>query len=176
MNKRVVAGVVLVSALALAIGCAAWWKSLSKMYISRWNMPNKAPNLKNVGGGNVCIVPGRASSWDQSTCADVHLFPGVYRAIGVEGDRIVKWQDEHGFDSGGVSQSGLLAPGFPVFSSLAWTMIEPVYLSGSQLSDLLIEITQISRKSNDLTVQSALSQLAAMAEKARLESKAILFI
>jgi hypothetical protein len=122
--------------------------------------------------GNVCIVDSADGLAPPLSCADVHLFPGVYRALGVDQSRIVQWQRENGFDSSGVDRDGaLLAPGYPILSRLAWTAIDPVYLGGNELPQLLEESKRASTKSNNPIVQANLDKLASLAARAHKESK-----
>jgi hypothetical protein len=112
---------------------------MSRKYIARWDMPSSGAASKPVESahGNVCVVEQAHGASKPLACAEVRFFPGVYAAIGVDDNSIIRWQDEHGFHSGGVAPTGaLLAPGYPVFSRLAWTLIEPVYLQGDELSAL----------------------------------------
>jgi hypothetical protein len=176
MNKRVVLSAVLFGALAFVIVCAVVWRNMSKKYIARWDMPSGGSASKSLSrmSGNVCIVPHAQGASEPSACADVHLFPGVYGAIGVDENRIVKWQNENGFDSGGIDRSGqLLAPGYPIFSRLAWTVVEPVNLEGNELSELLEEAKRASLESSDPTVQANLNKLSSLAERAQAESKVL---
>ena len=77
---------------------------MSRKYIARWDMPPDSISPNSVGKsiGNVCIVPHAHGAPEPIACGDVELFPGVYGAIGVDENRIIKWQNENGFDSGGV--------------------------------------------------------------------------
>gem|GEM_PF-6193101 len=125
----------------------------------------------------VCIVQDSWKSSGSSACIDLEIFPGVYEAIGVDGNRIISWQDENGVDSGGVDRfGGLLAPGFPIFSGLAWTLIEPVYLEGPKLTELVCESRRVSAQSDNRTVQATLNVLCAFAERALSESKLLCFL
>lgn len=177
MNKRMLAGIALLGSLALGVACTVVWRTMSKRYIARWErLPGGDASASKEGGsaGNICIISHVSRPWEISACADVHLVPDIYRAIGVDENHIIRWQDEHGFDSGGVDPTGtLLAPGYPIFSRLAWTLIEPVYLQGHDLSELMQEAKRISLQSNDPVVQANLRMLTALAERALAESKVL---
>lgn len=178
MNQRLVVGIALFGALALGVGCTVLWRSMSRKYIAKWDMPAGGTASKPVVNrqGNVCIVQHAQGVSEPLACADVQFFPGVYDAIGVNESRIVKWQNENGFDSGGVDRTGeLLAPGYPIFSRLAWTLIDPVYLQGNDLSALLEETKRISQNSADPAVKANLDKLSALAEQAQQESKVLRF-
>jgi hypothetical protein len=176
MNKRVLVSTALFGVLALTIACAILWRNMSRKYIARWDMPSDRTAAKSVEKvrGNVCIVQHAHGPSEPSACADVHLFPHVYDAIGVDENRIIKWQNKNGFDSGGVDQTGaLLAPGYPLFSRLAWTVVEPVYLEGNELSELLEESKRALVRSNDPVVRANLDKLSALAARAKQESKVL---
>jgi hypothetical protein len=177
MNKRMLAGIALLGSLALGAACTVVWRTMSKRYIARWEKfpgGDSSTSKEAEGTGNICIVSHVSRPWEISACADVHLVPDVYRAMGVDESHIVRWQDEHGFDSGGVDPTGtLLAPGYPIFSRLAWTLIEPVYLQGQDLSELMQEAKRISLQSNDPVLQANLRKLTVLAERALVESKAL---
>jgi hypothetical protein len=178
MNKRLVVGVALFAGVALGIGCTVLWRSMSRKYIAKWDIPagGTASKPATSGQGNVCIVQHAHGASEPLACANVQFFPGVYNAIGVDESRIVKWQNDNGFDSGGVDRTGaLLAPGYPIFSRLAWTQIDPVYLQGNDLSMLLEESKRISESSANPAVKASLEELLTLATKAQEESKVLRF-
>jgi len=165
--------------LALGFVCAGAlvWRNLSKKYIIGWRMPfHAAKPQQSQLAGNVCIVQHPDGTSQALGCADVHLFPGVYSAIGVTENTVIKWQDEHGFHSGGVAPDGsLLAPEYPILSRLAWTHIDPVYLQGEDLSALLEETKRVSEASNDPAVRGNLDKLSALATEAQQRSHVLRF-
>lgn len=177
MSKKMVVNVVLFSAVAAVAICAVVWRSWSRRYIIEWRLPfrSEASNPVKKLSGNVCIVQ-QVNTAEPLACADVYLFPHIYSAIGVDEQRMVEWQNENGFDSGGVDRSGaLLAPGYPIFSRLAWTIVDPVYLEGPELSELLEESKRVAKESNDPVVRANLDKLSALAERAQAESKVLRF-
>lgn len=176
MNKRVVLSTVIIGVLGVVILCAMVWRNMSGKYIARWNMPRGGASSRSEANvsGNVCILPHSKGASEPSACADVHFFPGVYSAIGVDESRIIEWQNKNGFDSGGVDRSGaLLAPGYPLFSRLAWAVVEPVYLQGNELSELLEESKRAATESTDPVVRANLQTLSTLAEKAQAESQVL---
>jgi hypothetical protein len=177
MNKKAVMSTVLLGLVVLGLGCAVVWRNMSRKYIAKWDMPKGGAARPPANThGNVCIVQNADGTSEPLACADVHLFPAVYSAIGVDENTIGKWQDEHGFHSGGVTPTGaLLAPDYPIFSRLAWTLIDPVYLQGDDLPALLEESKRIAEGSNDPAVRANLDRLLTLAEKAKAESKVLRF-
>jgi len=180
MKKRAVIIVAVVGVATLAFVGLVLWKNLSRKYVIGWSQPFHATKSGRPEGAsvaeNVCIVGRSHEASEASACAEIRLFPHIYEAIGVDQNRIIKWQDENGFDSGGVDRTGaLLAPGYPIFSRLAWTLIDPVYLQGDDLSALLEESKRISENSADPAVRANLDKLSALAEKAQQESKVLRF-
>ena len=173
MRRKPILGTVLLGLIVLGIGCTVVWRNMSRKYIPRWDMPKETSKPLH---GNVCIVQHPDGTSEPLACAEVHLFPGVYDTIGVDENRFRKWQDEHGFHSGGVAPDGaLLAPDYPIFSCLAWTNIDPVYLQGNDLSTLLEEAKRISEISSDPVARHNLDKLAALAEKAQQDSQVLRF-
>jgi hypothetical protein len=178
MDKRTAIITALVCAATVVLVCAVLWRDLSKKYVIRWNMPFHAARSKSPteARGNVCVVDSAYPPSIPSACADVYLFPNIYGAIGVDEGQIIKWQNENGFDSGGVDPVGtLLAPDYPIFSRLAWTLMDPVYLKGDELSALLEESKRISERSHDPAVRASLHRISALAAKAQQESKVLRF-
>jgi hypothetical protein len=176
MHRRALIVTGIVGAAALALVSATLWKGLSKKYIIRWNISMLTNRSKAQSGakrsGNFCIVERDDVGSVPSVCTEAQLFPGVYAAIGVDDRRIIKWQSDHGFDSGGVDSSGsLLAPGYPVISRLAWSNIEPVFLSGDEISMLISEVDRISRGPVDPELETCLGRISAIAATARQEEK-----
>ena len=175
MNKKAVMSTALLGLTVVVLGCAVLWRSMSKKYIAKWDMPSGSTSAA-IAHGNVCIVQHPHGTSQTLACANVHLFPGVYSAIGVDEGKVIKWQDEHGFHSGGAAPDGaLLAPEYSIFSRLAWTHIDPVYLQGEDLSALLKETKRISETSNDPAVRHNLEKLSALALRAQQESKVLRF-
>lgn len=175
MNKKTVISAVLLALVVIGLGCTVLWRSMSKRYIARWDMP-KGPAGEANARGNVCIVQHPDGTSQALDCAEVHLFPDVYSAIGVSKSTVVKWQDEHGFHSGGVAPDGsVLAPEYPILSRLAWTNIDPVYLQGADLSALLEEMKRVSEASDDATVKANLDKLSALATEAQQRSQVLRF-
>jgi len=179
MKKKMIIVVSIVGVATLAFVGTILWKNLSKKYLVGWSLPfrtTKSNRPENAGVANVCIVGPTQELSESSTCAEISLFPHIYEAIGVDEKRIIEWQNKNGFDSGGIDHAGgLLAPGYPIFSRLAWTLIDPVYLRGNDLPALLEESKQISENSADPAVRTNLEKLSALAEKAQQESKALRF-
>ena len=91
--------------MVIGVGCAIVWRTMSKRYIGKWDMPRESASAAGAHG-NVCIVQHPDGTAQVLSCADVHLFPTVYSAIGVNESAVIKWQDEHGFHSGGVAPDG----------------------------------------------------------------------
>ena len=174
MKKQTVMGTGLLVLIVLGIGCEVVWRNMSRKYILRWDMPRGVASKPLRG--NVCIVQHPNGASEPLACAEVSLFPGVYDTIGVDQDQFRKWQDEHGFHSGGVASDGtLLAPEYPILSRLAWTNIDPVYLQGADLSALLEEAKRVSEASNDATVRANLEKLSALATEAQQRSQVLRF-
>jgi hypothetical protein len=174
VKKQTVMGTGLLVLVVLGIGCAVVWRNMSRKYILRWDIPKEVASKPLRG--NVCVVQHPNGTSAPLACAEVSLFPGVYDTIGADQDRFRKWQDEHGFHSGGVTSDGaLLAPGYPILSRLAWTNIDPVYLQGGDLSGLLEEVKRVSEASNDATVRANLDKLSALATKAQQGSQVLRF-
>jgi len=172
MKKQTVMGTGLLVLVVLGIGCAVVWRNMSRKYILRWDMPRGVASKPLRG--NVCIVQHPNGTSEPLACAEVSLFPGVYDTIGVDQDRFRKWQDEHGFHSGGVAPDGaLLAPEYPILSRLAWTNIDPVYLQGADLSALLEEAKRVSNASSDAAVKANLDKLSALAMEAQQRSQVL---
>lgn len=157
--------------IVLVIGIASW-RNMSRKYVMGWKSPfhvNKRDNAEAIG--NVCIVDSENQN-EISDCAVIPMFPNVYAALGVDDARVSNWQNENGFDSKGVNRDGqLLAPGYPIFSSLAWSVVEPVSLSGATLSKFLSEINRAYDASEDAVARMNLRRLAEVAAKAEAESK-----
>lgn len=178
MNKKMVISISLFGIVAVTLICTAIWRNWSGKYIIAWHLPfcSVASNPAEKANGNVCVVQHANMTGKPLACADVYLFPHVYEAIGVDEKRMIKWQNENGFDSGGVDCTGaLLAPGYPIFSRLAWTIVNPVYLQGEELSRLLEESKRISEQSNDPAVRANLDKLTVLAIKAQQDSKVLRF-
>jgi hypothetical protein len=178
-KKAVIIGAV-IGVAALALVGTALWKNLSRKYLIGWSLPFHTTRSNRPEGtrvaANVCIVGRSHEASEPSACAEISLFPHVYETIGVDKNRIITWQNENGFDSGGVDRTGaLLAPGYPIFSRLAWTLIDPVYLQGDELSALLEESKRASAESSDPAVRANLEKLASLAEKAQQESAVLRF-
>lgn len=171
-EKKIVMGTVLFGLAVLGSGCVAVWRNMSGKYILRWDMPKDVASKPLRG--NVCVVQHPNGTSEPLACADLNLFPGVYDTIGVDQNRFRKWQDDHGFHSGGVAPDGaLLAPEYPIFSRLAWTNIDPVYLQGAEISALLEEARRVSSASNDATVRANLDKLSALATEAQQRSQVL---
>jgi hypothetical protein len=177
MSKKTAINTLLLVLMVLGLGCAALWRNMSRKYIPKWNMPKRSASISQVTTqGNVCVVQHANGASEPLTCAEIQLFPSVYDAIGVDENKFKKWQDDYGFHSGGVSPSGaVIAPSYPIFSRLAWAAIDPVYLQGNDLSDLLEEANRISAISIDPAVQSNLEKLSALAEQAHERSQVLRF-
>jgi hypothetical protein len=174
MRKQTVMGTGFLVLVVLGIGCAVVWRNMSRKYILRWDMPRGTASKPLRG--NVCVVQHPNGTSEPLACADVNLFPGVYDTIGVDQDRFRKWQDKHGFHSGGIAADGeLLAPEYPILSRLAWTNIDPVYLQGADLSALMEEAKRVSEASNDATVRANLDKLSALATEAQQHSQVLRF-
>ncbi len=174
MNKKAVVSAALLGLMVVGVGCAIVWRTMSKRYIAKWDMPRESASAG--AHGNVCIVQHPDGTAEALGCADVHLFPGVYSAIGVSESTLIKWQDEHGFHSGGIAPDGsVLAPEYPILSRLAWTHIDPVYLQGADLSALLEETKRVSQTSDDATVRANLEKLSALATEAQQRSQVLRF-
>jgi hypothetical protein len=152
-------------------------RNMSRKYIRRWDMAGGSASRSTANArGIVCIVQHSTGASEPLTCADVHLFPGINDDLGVDENRFKKWQDEYGFHSGGVSPTGaMLAPGYPIYSRLAWTHIDPVYLQGDDLSALLEETKRISENSNDSPVRGTLDKLTTLATDAQQGSQVLRF-
>ena len=77
----------------------------------------------------------------------------IYSTIGAGRETFAKWEEKYGMDSLGVGEGGiLLAPGFPMFSKIAWMYVDPVILSPSETKQLLNEIeTLLNRVGNSDT-------------------------
>jgi hypothetical protein len=174
MKKQSVMGTGLLVLVVLGIGCAVVCRNMSRKYILRWDMPRGVASKPLRG--NVCVVQHPNGTSEPLTCAEVSLFPDVYDTIGVNQDQFRKWQDEHGFHSGGAAPDGaLLAPEYPIFSRLAWTNIDPVYLQGADLAALLEETKRVSEASNDTVVKANLDKLSALAMEAQQRSQVLRF-
>lgn len=139
-----------------------------------WKSPFHANKLDNAGTtGKVCIVDSENQE-KISDCAVIPMFPNVYAALGVDEARVRSWQNENGFDSKGINRDGqLLAPGYPIFSSLAWSVVEPISLRGTTLSKFLSEINRVYDASEDVVARENLRRLAEVAAKAEAESKVL---
>jgi hypothetical protein len=175
MDKRIPV-ITLLGVFALVVACAVEWRNLSGKLFVRWQLPSNKHALKsNVEGrGNVCVIDGAYPPISTSACGEVDFHPHIYRAIGADEDRIIKWQEQNGFFSHGVDRNGYhLVQGYPVFSKLAWSLIEPVYLTGDELSALLEESNRISIASSDPVVRANLDRLSALALRAKRESKVL---
>ena len=173
MKKGLIIAIGAVVALTSVV--AVMW-SLSMSYVISWGKPFHTARAnrsrKPDAGANVCIVDQRSTANEPSVCDEIRFLPAIYEAIGVDADRIIKWQDEHGFDSNGIDQTGaLLAPGYPVFSKLPWSIIDPVYLGGEELSQLLEECRRIRFLSRDPGISANLERLAELAVRAQRDSK-----
>lgn len=178
-RKTVIVGTV-IGVATLALVGTMQWKNLSRRYLIGWSLPFHSTKLirseDRSMSENVCIVGRSHEVSEPSACAEIRLFPNIYEAIGVDKNRIIRWQNDNGFDSGGVDRTGaLLAPGYPIFSRLAWTLIDPVYLQGDDLSALLEESKRISETSSDPAARANLDKLTALAKRARQESKVLRF-
>jgi len=175
MHKKAVVGAAFLGLIVFGLGCVVLWRTMSNRYIARWNMPKESASVANAHG-NVCIVQHPDGTSQALDCADVHLFPGTYSAIGVNENAIIEWQNKHGFHSGGVAPDGsLLAPEYPILSRLPWTNIVPVYLQGPDLSALLEEAKRVSETSNDPAVRDNLGKLTALATEAQRRSQVLRF-
>ncbi len=173
MRRKPLLGTVLLGVIVLGVGCTVVWRNMSRKYIPRWDMPKETSKPLH---GNVCIVQHPDGTSEPLACDNVRLFPGVYDTIGVDQNRFRKWQDEHGFHSGGVAPDGaLLAPEYPILSRLAWTNIDPVYLQGADLSALLEEAKRVSEASSDATVRANLDKLSVLAAEAQKRFQVLRF-
>lgn len=175
MTKRTML-TTLLGVLAMTVFLAAVWKSWTRKYIVTWQIPFRArtPRSSKRIRGNVCIIRRTGEREEAFACNDIYLFPNVYSAVGVDEERVIRWQDENGFASGGVDSTGaLLAPGYPIFSRLAWTIVDPVYLQGDELSELIEEAGRILQSSNDPIVRENLEKLLSLAEKAHADAAVI---
>jgi hypothetical protein len=159
--------------IVLVIGIV-WWRNISRKYIVEWTSPFHANKLSRADAtGNVCIVDSKDQN-KISDCAVIPLFPNIYAVLGVDETRVRNWQNENGFDSKGVDRDGqLLAPGYPIFSSLAWSVVEPAYLKGTALSQFLSEINRASSASEDAVARTNLRKLAEVVARAQAESKVL---
>jgi hypothetical protein len=176
MSRNSAIGTTALGAFVLVLLCILLWKNWTRKYIVKWHNPLGKVTETTSGKieGNVCIIESTKEPSTPLACTIVQFFPAIYDAIGVNGDRLVKWQNENGFHSGGVDRSGaLLAPGYPIFSRLAWTLIDPVDLRGDELSGLQEESKRISAESTDPVVKANLERLSELAARAQKESKAL---
>jgi hypothetical protein len=100
----------------------------------------------------------------------------IYRVLGVTSARFAAWEREYGMDSMGVGADGeLLIPEFPLFSKVAWTYIDAVTLTGSDISELELECARAATRTDDETIQSTFRAICDIATRARENSDDIYF-
>ncbi len=153
------------------------WMNWSRNYIVRWHMPLGAKHTKSeVVNANVCIEPKAGEELHAADCAEVLFFPHLYSSIGVSEQTVIQWQESNGFHSEGVDRMGnILAPGYPIFSRLAWTVIDPVYLSGGELQELIDECVRIRQQAHDPVALSNVSKILDLASRAQSQSRTLRF-
>jgi hypothetical protein len=175
-NKVILLSAAIVSFIVVGI-LAFSWVNWSRNYIVRWHMPSNAKHTKpEIANANVCIEPKAGEELRPSDCAEVLFFPHLYSSIGVSEQRVIQWQESNGFHSEGVDQTGnILAPGYPIFSRLAWTVIDPVYLSGGELQELIAECVRIRQQAQDPVALSNVRKILDLASRAQSQSRTLRF-
>jgi hypothetical protein len=107
--------------------------------------------------GVVRMVDGDSSATGSHNVLELWAYDEIYMTIGVTTERFQSWTKEFGCDSLGSDAHGsLLAPGFPIFSKVAWMFVDPIDLSESEAGDLLRECDKAMLKS---TNQAAIEEL-----------------
>lgn len=176
-NAKTLVGIAL-SAVVLAVVGLFLWKDLSKRYRISFRLPFKEARPINPArktlNGNVCVLDKPDIACVPYECADIQFFPRVYEAMGVNSSRMVEWQNSNGFDSGGIDRFGhLLAPGYPIFSRIAFSTTQPVYLKGEDLRMLLEETVRVSEATRDPVALASLRRLAHLASEALTQSRTL---
>jgi hypothetical protein len=175
-NKAIILSGVIVSFIVVGVVVFSWM-NWSKNYIVRWHMPSSAKHTKSeIANANVCIEPKAGEELSAADCAEVLFFPHLYSSIGVSEQRVIQWQESNGFHSEGVDRTGnILAPGYPIFSRLAWTVIDPVYIGGDELQELIAECVRIRQQAQDPVALSNVSKILDLASRAQSQSRTLRF-
>lgn len=106
----------------------------------------------------------------------IWTYGGIYSALGMTSKNFTDWEVRYGMDSLGVGEDGeLLIPGFPVFSKVAWTYIDPVDLSQSETAALIAECERAASKASGPSEQDTFRRIRDLALKAIEESAGIHF-
>lgn len=107
---------------------------------------------------------------------EIRAYDGLYGAMGVTAERMEQWQGAHGMDSLGVDPHGnYLAPGYPVFSKVAWMFVDPVDLSQQETLGLVSECDKLIAHTNNQQILEEVDRIRNLAVKALDESKTLRF-
>jgi hypothetical protein len=107
---------------------------------------------------------------------EIGSYGNIYNSIGVTPERRNKWEEKYGMDShGSDGQGGYLAAGFPVFSKVAWTYIDPIELSRKETLELIEECTQLIALSGHAVAKEEAERIQQFAQRAISKSLVVRF-
>ena len=122
------------------------------------------------------VIPGGAqkTSWDD--CVGIWAFNDIYASIGVTSREFKEWEDKYGMSSLGTDGSGHnIAPGYPVFSKIAWMSIDPITLTAAETQILEEECDRAIPHSVSESARRELENLRDLAKKSRSLSYVVQF-
>lgn len=107
----------------------------------------------------MCVVDP-VSGRELAACVAIREYDAIYRAVGVTAARFEQWMKAYGVDSLGVGHDGaLLAPGYPVFSKVAWLYVDQVDLSHDETVQLIRECELAMASADDPAAKEALDRI-----------------
>ena len=158
-----------VAFLALALLCGVRWKTGEPRDERAVKTSRAVPRgeVRIIDHAHKVVGERHVGIWSYGT---------VYSALGLTRERFADWESRYGMDSLGVANDGsLLAPGFPVFSKVAWTYIDPVDLSDSETRELVSECERAIAQSKDTSASGVFRQIRDLALEAIQESATLRF-
>ncbi len=174
----------LVASAGIAVGLTAIGALLHEKVLERSVIQGRLPHgpaawqAIEATDGNICVAPNaRARTAQTPTCASVDVYGAIFEAIGVTEQDEVLFQQGDTFNNRGVNTATgkLFAPGYPVFSRLAWSTFDGFCLQGPELPALSGEIQRATLQTHDAATQVELYRLSLLLEHAQVEAKVLCF-
>ncbi len=163
--------VVVAIAVLICLGMRLFFGAKIEMRRSKMQLQKKDAPL-----GVVRAIGSESSKNALSDSVGIRVFNDIYAAIGVTRQEFERWESEHGTDSFGTDTSGkMLAPGYPIFSKVAWMYIDPVTLTPEETSDLVRECERAMLNTANESAKQELEAVRALAEEALSNSAVIQF-